>query len=121
MPASRPDTLSPWRHEDETAQSFGSGSRGRAFPGRRARAAGQGIGQGSHGLDERKRNLRRLAGPEPFTPREERLFDAYAAQHYVREAVTNAWGESEDQWILDYKLPVTWVFIGWRTDGSAWA
>ena len=72
-------------------------------------------------FDEARSDLRRLAGPEPFTPREERLFDAYAAQHFVREAVTNAWGESEDQWILDYKLPVTWVFIGWRTDGRAWA
>lgn len=72
-------------------------------------------------FDEAHADLRRLAGPEPFTPREERLFDAYAAQHFVREAVTNAWGESEDQWILDYKLPVTWVFIGWRTDGRAWA
>lgn len=72
-------------------------------------------------FDEARADLHRLAGPEPFTPREERLFDAYAAQHFVREAVTNAWGESEDQWILDYKLPVTWVFIGWRTDGSTWA
>ena len=72
-------------------------------------------------FDEAHADLRRLAGPKLFTPREERLFDAYAAQHFVREAVTNAWGESEDQWILDYKLPVTWVFIGWRTDGSAWA
>ena len=72
-------------------------------------------------FDEARSDLRRLAGPEPFTPREERLFDAYAAQHFVREAATNASGESEDQWILDYKLPVTWVFIGWRTDGSAWA
>lgn len=72
-------------------------------------------------FDEARSDLRRLAGPEPFTPREERLFDAYAAKHFVREAVTNAWGESEDQWILDYKLPVTWAFIGWRTDGRAWA
>lgn len=70
---------------------------------------------------EARSDLRRLAGPEPFTPREERLFDAYAAQHFMREAATNASGESEDQWILDYKLPVTWVLIGWRTDGSAWA
>ena len=70
---------------------------------------------------EARSDLRRLAGVEPFTPREERLFDAYAAQHFAREAATNASGESEDQWILDYKLPVTWVFIGWRTDGRAWA
>ena len=72
-------------------------------------------------FDEARSDLRRLAGPEPFTVREQRLFDAYAAQHFARKAVTNASGEREDQWILDYKLPVTWVFIGWRTDGSAWA
>lgn len=72
-------------------------------------------------FDEARSDLRRLAGPEPFTPREERLFDAYAAQHFVREAATNASGESDDQWILDYELPVTWAFIGWHTDGSAWA
>ncbi|MBF1231945.1 MAG: class I SAM-dependent methyltransferase [Isoptericola variabilis] len=72
-------------------------------------------------FDEARADLHRLAGPEPFTPREERLFDAYAAQHFVRAATTGASGESDDQWILDYKLPVTWVFIGWRTDGSAWA
>ena len=72
-------------------------------------------------FDEARSDLRRLAGIEPFTPREERLFDAYATQHFVRKAVTNASGKREDQWILDYKLPVTWVFIGWRTDGSTWA
>ena len=72
-------------------------------------------------FDEARADLRRLAGPEPFTAREQRLFDAYVAQHVVREAVTNASGESAEQWVLDYKLPVTWVFIGWRTDGSRWA
>ena len=72
-------------------------------------------------FDEARSDLRRLAGPKPLTAREERLFDAYAAQHFVREAATGASGESDDQWLLDYKLPVTWVFIGWRTDGSAWA
>ena len=72
-------------------------------------------------FDEARSDLRRLAGPEPFTVREQRLFDAYAAQHFMRETATGASGESDDQWILDYKMPVTWVFIGWRTDGSAWA
>ena len=72
-------------------------------------------------FDEARSDLRRLAGPEPFTVREQRLFDAYAAQHFMRETATGTSGESDDQWILDYKLPVTWVFIGWRTDGSAWA
>lgn len=72
-------------------------------------------------FDEARSDLRRLAGPEPFTNREQRLFDAYAEQHFAREAVTNASGESTEQWVLDYKLPVTWVFIGWRTDGSRWA
>ena len=72
-------------------------------------------------FDEARADLRRLAGPKPFTAREQRLFDAYAAQHFMRETATGASGESDDQWILDYKLPVTWVFIGWRTDGSAWA
>ena len=69
-------------------------------------------------FDEARSDLRRLAGPEPFTAREQRLFDAYAEQHFAREAVTNASGESTEQWVLDYKLPVTWVFIGWCTDGS---
>ena len=72
-------------------------------------------------FDEARSDLRRLAGPEPFTVREQRLFDAYAAQHFMRETATGASGESDDQWILDYKLPVTWVFIGWHTDGSEWA
>lgn len=71
-------------------------------------------------FDEARSDLRRLAGPEPFTAREQRLFDAYAEQHFVREDAATASGESDDQWILDYKLPVTWVFIGWRTDGSTW-
>ena len=71
-------------------------------------------------FDEARSDLLRLAGPKPFTAREERLFDAYAAQHFVREDAATASGESDDQWILDYKLPVTWVFIGWRTDGSTW-
>ena len=72
-------------------------------------------------FDEARADIRRLAGPETFTAREQRLFDAYAAQHFVREAATGTSGESEDQWVLNYKLPVTWVFIGWRTDGHAWA
>ena len=72
-------------------------------------------------FDEARSDLRRLAGPEPFTAREQRLFDAYAPQHFAREAVTNASGESTEQWVLDYKLPVTWEFIGWCTDGSRWA
>ena len=28
--------------------------------------------------------------------------------------------EAENHWVLDYDLPVTWKFIGWRTDGTAW-
>ena len=36
-------------------------------------------------FDEARSDLRRLAGPEPFTAREQRLFDAYAEQHFVRE------------------------------------
>ena len=72
-------------------------------------------------FDEARADLRRLAGPEPFTAREQRLFDAYAAQHVVREDVTDLSGATEERWILDYKLPVTWAFIGWRTDGSEWA
>ena len=72
-------------------------------------------------FDEARADLRRLAGPEPFTAREQQLFDAYAAQHVVREDVTDLSGATEERWILDYKLSVTWVFIGWRTDGSEWA
>ena len=72
-------------------------------------------------IDEARSDLRRLAGPEPFTAREHRLFDAYAAQHVVREDAATASGQAGDQWVLDYRLPVTWVFIGWRTDGSEWA
>ena len=65
--------------------------------------------------------LRRLAGPKPFTAREQRLFDAYAEQHFVREDAATASEKAGEQWGLDYPLPVTWVFIGWRTDGSEWA
>ena len=69
-------------------------------------------------FDEARADLRRLAGPEPFTAREHRLFDAYAAQHFVRRAAESPSGEPSEMWVLDYKLPVTWVFIGWRTDGA---
>ena len=72
-------------------------------------------------FDEARADLRRLAGPEPFTAREHRLFDAYAAQHFVRRATESPSGEPSEMWVLDYTLPVTWVFIGWRTDGSTWA
>lgn len=72
-------------------------------------------------VDEARADLRRLAGPEPFSAREQRLFDAYAAQHFVHEAPADPSEATEGQWVLDYRLPVTWVFIGWRTDGSTWA
>ena len=72
-------------------------------------------------FDEARADLRRLAGPEPFTVREQRLFDAYAAQHFVRRAPESPSGEPSEMWVLDYPLPVTWVFIGWRTDPSTWA
>ncbi len=72
-------------------------------------------------FDEARSDLRRLAGPEPFTAREQRLFDAYAEQHFVREDAATASEKAGEQWVLDYPLPVTWVFIGWRTDGHAWA
>ena len=76
---------------------------------------------GFSSFDEARADLRRLAGPEPFTAREQRLFDAYAAQHFVRRAAESPSGEPSEMWVLDYKLPVTWVFIGWRTDGRTWA
>ena len=72
-------------------------------------------------FDEARADLRRLAGPEPFTAREQRLFDAYAAQHVVREDLTSPSEVAEEHWVLDYRLPVTWAFIGWSTDGSEWA
>ncbi|SIA77390.1 magnesium protoporphyrin O-methyltransferase [Mycobacteroides abscessus subsp. abscessus] len=72
-------------------------------------------------FDEAHSDLRRLAGPKPFTAREQRLFDAYAEQHFVREDAATASEKAGEQWVLDYRLPVTWVFIGWRTDGRAWA
>ena len=72
-------------------------------------------------VDEARADLRRLAGPKPFTAREQRLFDAYAAQHFVRRAAESPSGEPSEMWVLDYKLPVTWVFIGWGTGPSAWA
>jgi len=71
-------------------------------------------------FDEARADLRRLAGPEPFTAREQRLFDAYSAQHIVRRTAESPSGETSQMWVLDYALPVTWVFIGWRTDGSPW-
>ena len=70
-------------------------------------------------FDEARADLRRLAGPKPFTAREQRLFDAYAAQHFARKAPTDPSEATEGHWVLDYLLPVTWVFIGWRTDPSA--
>ena len=70
-------------------------------------------------FDEARSDLRRLAGPKPFTAREQRLFDAYAAQHFVHEAPADPSEATEGHWVLDYPLPVTWVFIGWRTDGRA--
>ena len=69
-------------------------------------------------FDEARSDLRRLAGPKPFTAREQRLFDAYAAQHFVRRATESPSGEPSEIWVLDYPLPVTWVFIGWSTDGA---
>lgn len=71
-------------------------------------------------FDEARADLRRLAGPEPFTEREQRLFNAYAAQHVARVDAATASEKAGEQWVLDYPLPVTWVFIGWRTDGSPW-
>lgn len=79
-------------------------------------------------FDEARADLRRLARPEPFTAREQRLFDAYARDHFVEvPAVQPANGLSNDhsdspqtQWVLNYLLPVVWTFIGWRTDGSEW-
>ena len=71
-------------------------------------------------FDEARSDLRRLAGPKPFTAREQRLFDAYAEQHFVREDAATTSGKAGEQWVLDCPLPVTWVFIGWRTDGSEW-
>ena len=72
-------------------------------------------------FDEARSDLRRLAGPEPFTAREQRLFDAYAEQHFVREDAATSSEKARERWLLDYPLPVTWEFIGWSTDGRAWA
>ena len=84
-------------------------------------------------FDEAMADLRRLARPEPFTAREQRLFNAYARDHFVEvPAVQPANVLSDDhsdspqthspqtQWVLNYPLPVVWTFIGWRTDGSEW-
>lgn len=70
-------------------------------------------------FDEARADLRRLAGPKPFTAREQRLFDAYTAQHFTHEDAATASEKAGGQWVLDSPLPVTWVFIGWRTDGRA--
>lgn len=71
-------------------------------------------------FDEARADLRRLAGPEPFTAREQRLFDAYAADHVARVPRSETDDASSEYWTLDYRLPVTWTFIGWRTDGDQW-
>ena len=79
-------------------------------------------------FDEARADLRRLARPEPFTAREQRLFDAYARDHFIEvPAVQPASGLSNDhsdspqtQGVLNSPLPVVWTFIGWRTDGSEW-
>lgn len=86
-------------------------------------------------------NLRRLAGPEPFSAQEQELFDAYAVEHFQqvpgamptkqdwhksqserpqKQSADSFGVEAENHWVLDYDLPVTWKFIGWRTDGTAW-
>ena len=69
-------------------------------------------------FDEARADLRRLAGPEAFTAREHRLFDAYASQHVAHEDAASASEKAGEQWVLDYPLAVTWVFIGWSTDGA---
>lgn len=71
-------------------------------------------------FDEARSDLRRLARSEPFTVREQRLFDDYATQHLTRKVVQSPTGEDRQMWVLDYPLPVTWVFIGWRTEESEW-
>ena len=71
-------------------------------------------------FDEARSDLRRLAGPEELTARETRLFDAYASDHVVRAPHSDGDGAAAEHWTLDYRLPVTWTFIGWHTDGSAW-
>ena len=71
-------------------------------------------------FDEARSDLRRLAEPEELTAREARLFDAYASDHVVRAPHSDGDGAAAEHWTLDYRLPVTWTFIGWHTDGSAW-
>ena len=79
-------------------------------------------------FDEARADLRRLARPEPFTPREQRLFDAYARDHFVEVPAVQTKSDLPDdhsdspqtQWVLNYPLPVVWTFIGWRTNGSEW-
>lgn len=92
-------------------------------------------------FEEGLANLRRLAGPEPFSTQEQELFDAYAVEHFKqvpgamptkqdwhkpqsehpqKQSADSFGVEAENHWVLDYDLPVTWKFIGWRTDGSAW-
>ena len=84
-------------------------------------------------FDKAKADLRRLARPEPFTAREQRLFDAYARDHFVEVPAAQPTSDLPDdhsdssqthspqtQWVLNYPLPVVWTFIGWRTDGSEW-
>lgn len=92
-------------------------------------------------FEEGLANLRRLAGPEPFSTQEQELFDAYAVEHFKqvpgamptkqdwhkpqserpqKQSAAFSGVEAANHWVLDYDLPVTWKFIGWRTDGSAW-
>ncbi|PMC91312.1 class I SAM-dependent methyltransferase [Actinomyces graevenitzii] len=92
-------------------------------------------------FEEGLANLRRLAGPEPFSAQEQELFDAYAVEHFQqvpgamptkqdwhkpqserpqKQSADSFGAEAENHWMLDYDLPVTWKFIGWRTDGSTW-
>lgn len=92
-------------------------------------------------FEEGLANLRRLAGPEPFSAQEQELFDAYAVEHFQqvpgampvkqdwhksqserpqKQSADSFGVEAENHWVLDYDLPVTWKFIGWRTDGAAW-
>lgn len=70
-------------------------------------------------FEEGLANLRRLAGPEPFSAQEQELFDAYAVEHF-KQLPGAMPTKAANHWVLDYDLPVTWKFIGWRTDGTAW-
>lgn len=65
-------------------------------------------------LDTAYKELSRMAGPEPLSNYEQKLFDRYAEEHFKQEVV-----DGKTYYQLDYTLIAPWAFIKWSTQGDA--